>query len=56
MNGRQTSSIVVGLAIAAIFGLVGLAVANDHDGALLSLGVAAIAALGGVKLRDIFKG
>ena len=55
MNGRQTSSIVVACAILGVFGLVAFAIYEGHNGAVLSLGVAAIAALGGVKIKDIFK-
>lgn len=44
--------------VAAILGivlLVSFAIQQDHNGAILSLGIAVIAALGGVKIRDIFK-
>lgn len=44
--------------MAAILGivlLVDFAIQQGHNGAILSLGIAVIAALGGVKIRDIFK-
>lgn len=56
MKEKPASSIAVVAAIVAIAGLVGFALHCGFDGALLTLGVAAIAGLGGVKLRDILKG
>jgi len=48
-------TIAVVAAILGIVFLVGFAIQQGHDGAILSLGIAVIAALGGVKIRDIFK-
>ena len=52
----KPDSIVIVVAIGAIAGLVGFGIAQGLDGTLLSLGVAAIAALGGIKIRDILDG
>lgn len=56
MKDKAPPAAAVIVAIIAIGLLVGFALHLGYDGAILTLGVAAIAGLGGVKLRDIFKG
>jgi len=48
-------AIAVIVAIVAIAFLIAYALHLGYDGALLALGVGAIAGLGGFKVRDIFK-
>ena len=52
----KPDTIVIVVAVVTIGALVGFALSQGHDGNLLTLGVAAIAALAGVKLRDLFDG
>lgn len=56
MKDKAPPAAAVIVAICAIAFLIGFALHLGYDGALLTLGVAAIAGLGGVKLRDILKG
>lgn len=56
MKEKAPAAAAVIVAIIAIAFLIGFALHLGHDGALLTLGVGAIAGLGGFKVRDIFKG
>jgi len=55
LNKVNGGTVAVVAAILGIVLLVGFAIQQGHNGAILSLGIAVIAALGGVKIRDIFR-
>lgn len=50
----MTNTIVLVVAIAAIAGMQVNALAHGHDGTILTLSIAAVAAIVGVKARDIW--